>query len=314
MRPLFGLFALMLAAAPGAADGLRFFTMGAGPIGGGYYAAASAICEVIHAEHPGRLRCSPDPSPGSVYNATALRAGHLDFALVQSDIHREAVAGTGAFAAMGGSPVLRSVLSLYSEPLTLVAGPGTAITSVAELAGKRISIGARSSGTHVTVTRLLQTIGLEAGDFTAIRELPTGIALAQICSGALDAALIVVGHPNDGIANALSSCGATLVPITGPDVEDLVAQNPDYAFAAIAAGTYPGIDRSLRTYSVTATLMTRTDVAPDLVAAVAEAIVRNLPGLNRRAPVIPSVRGLGQAREGLYAPLHVGVEGTIASD
>ena len=153
MRRALSAIALSLAAAtPTAADGLSFFTVGAGPLGGGYYTAARAICDVVHAQFPGRMRCSPDPTPGSVYNVVALAEGQIDFALVQSDAHHFAVTGTGPFAATGPDTNLRSVLALYPEPLTLLARRAAGIGAVPDLAGKRVKLGPRNSGSRASST------------------------------------------------------------------------------------------------------------------------------------------------------------------
>ncbi len=306
MRQLLPVIALSLCAAPVAAD-FTFFTIGAGPVGGGYYAAARAICEEIHARFPGEMRCSPDPTPGSVYNVTALAAGQLDFALVQSDSHHAAVSGTGAFAGVGPNPDLRSVLALYPEPLTLLARADARISGVADLVGKRVNLGPRNSGSRATAMRLFDTLRILEEDLAENRVLPMGPAIDQLCAGDLDAVVTVVGHPNGSIARALAECGAELVPIAGPGVESLVAASADYTKTSIPRGTYPELNRAVATFSVTATLMTRADVTPATVTAVARIILDTLPDLHRRAPAIPATRMPGLASDGLSAPLYDGL-------
>jgi uncharacterized protein len=312
MRRALSAMALSLAAAtPVAADGLTFFTIGAGPLGGGYYTAARAICDVVHAQFPGQMRCSPDPTPGSVYNVVALAEGQIDFALVQSDAHHFAVTGTGPFAAAGPNADLRSVLALYPEPLTLLARREAGIDAVPDLAGKRVNLGPRNSGSRATAERLLAALELD-DDFAETRALPTGAAVDQLCAGDLDALLLVVGHPNPLVARALASCDAEIVPITGPAIDAHVAANDDYTRAAIARGTYPGLPRRVDTFSVTATLMTRADAEPEVVATVARIVAENFPELNRRAPVVPAARTPGLASDGLSAPLFAGVAAILA--
>jgi TRAP transporter TAXI family solute receptor len=313
MRRALSAVALSLAAAmPASADGLTFFTIGAGPLGGGYYMAARAICDVVHAQFPGRMRCSPDPTPGSVYNVVALAEGQLDFALVQSDAHHFAVTGTGPFEAAGPNPDLRSVLALYPEPLTLLVRREADIDGVPDLEGKRVNLGPRNSGSRATAARLLEALGI--GDrFAEARALPTGAAIDQLCAGDLDALLLVVGHPNPLVARALADCDATLVPITGPAIDAHVAANDDYTRAAIPRGTYPGQSRAVPTFSVTATLMTRADADPEVVTAVARIVADNLPELNRRARVIPAARASGFGSDGLSAPLFDGLEAVVGN-
>jgi uncharacterized protein len=313
MRHVLSAVALAVAtASPAAAEDFEFFTIGAGPLGGGYYTAALAICDVIHALRPGELRCSPDPTPGSVYNVLALADGQIDFALVQSDTHHFAVEGTGPFAGAGPNAGFRSVLSLYPEPLTLIARREADVSDFADLAGKRVNIGPRNSGTRATVLRFMETLGIGEDSFSGARSLPTGAAIDRLCEGELDAVLLVMGHPNAAVGRALADCDAALVPISGAEVEAHVAANPDYALASIPRGTYPGQTRSVATFSVTATLMTRADADPMLVDSVARIIVASLPELNRRAPVIPGVRTAGLAADGLTAPLFDGLAEILA--
>jgi len=301
-------------AMPATADEFEFFTIGAGPLGGGYYAAANAICNLIHALRPGELRCSPDPSPGSVYNVVALREGQLDFAIVQSDTHHFAVTGTGPFAETGPDPELRSVLSLYPEPLTLLARRDAAVNSPPDLAGKRVNLGPRNSGTRATTMRLMEGLGVDESFFAEVRSLPTAAAVEQLCAGELDAVFLVIGHPNATIARALRDCDITLAPMSGPQIDEHVAANPDYSPSVIFLNTYPQLSRDVPTFSVTATLMTRTDAAPELVTAVARIVADNLPELNRRAPVIPADRTPDLMTTGLSAPLYDGLADILASE
>jgi TRAP transporter TAXI family solute receptor len=308
------LLALALAASavlPVRAEEMRLFTLGAGPVGGGYFAAASAICATIHTLYPGQLRCSPDPSPGSVYNATALQEGDLDFAIVQSDTQLFAVEGTGPFAGTSPDTALRSVLSLFPEPLTLLVRADSGIDEIDDLRGRSVNVGLRNSGTRTTVEALFDHLGLEATDFAEVRALATAAAADELCAGRLDAMFVVVGHPNQIVGRAVTDCEAEFVPITGREVRDFLAANPQFSAGAIPRGIYPGLRRDVPTVSVTATLMTRADMSPDVVLTVAAAIVENLPELNRRARVIPAERSPGIGSDGLTAPLFDGVAAVL---
>jgi TRAP-type uncharacterized transport system substrate-binding protein len=58
--------------------------------------------------------------------------------------------------------------------------------------------------------------------------------------------------------------------------------------------------------------MTRADVAPETVTAVARIIVDTLADLHRRAPAIPATRPPGLATDGLSAPLYDGLAPILA--
>jgi TRAP transporter TAXI family solute receptor len=303
--------AVAVAALPLRAEEMRLFTLGAGPVGGGYFAAASAICATIHGLYPGELRCSADPSPGSVYNAAALQAGDLDFAIVQSDTQLFALEGTGPFAGTTPDTQLRSVLSLYPEPLTLVVREDSGIATLGDLRGRSVNLGVRNSGTRTTVEALFAHLGLDATDFSAMRGLATAAAADELCAGRLDAMFVVVGHPNQIIERAVTECGAEIVPVAGREVRSFLEANPQFEAGVIPGGIYPGLRRDVPTLRVTATLMTRADMDPDVVLTVAAAIVRNLPELNRRARVLPAERWPGIGSDGLSAPLFDGVAAVL---
>jgi TRAP transporter TAXI family solute receptor len=180
------------------------------------------------------------------------------------------------------------------------------VDGIDDLPGRRVNLGPRNSGSRATAARLLDALGIAEDDLADARALPMGAAVDQLCAGDLDAMLAVVGHPNAAIARALKECDTVLLPIAGPAIDAHLAGNPEYTATAIPRGTYEGQSRAVRSFSVTATLMTRAEVPPEVVGAVTRIIVETLPDLNRRAAVIPATRLPGIASDGLAAPLHEG--------
>lgn len=100
----------------------RLYTIGSGDVNGSYYAAATALCQETNRAEAA-LRCSPEATPGSIYNMEALRTRQLDFAIVQSDVQTMALTGEGPFVGKPAFSDLRSVMSLYPETLTVLARP-----------------------------------------------------------------------------------------------------------------------------------------------------------------------------------------------
>ena len=102
-----------------------------------------ALCRLVnqHRRETG-LRCAARPSEGSVGNITALRDGSYDLAIVQSDTQAAALERDAAPSPPPGrSTALRSVASLYPEPLTVVARADAGIAGLEDLAGKRVALG-----------------------------------------------------------------------------------------------------------------------------------------------------------------------------
>ncbi|MFO7854103.1 MAG: TAXI family TRAP transporter solute-binding subunit [Paracoccaceae bacterium] len=308
MRTVKMLAALFLAAAtPAAAPAqqLDLFSVGSGDLSGVYFSVARAVCRAFNARGRSDLRCSPEPTNGSVYNLVMLRERELDFALTQSDWQRAAHEGHGPFATDGPAPWLRSVASLYSEPITVVARGDAGFRSTADLAGRRVDIGQYASGRNPTVRAMLARMELDTSYFGVVTTHDPRRAIAELCTGRIDAAIFVVGHPNALVAEAVDGCGATLLPFVGPNVTRLARQHPDYSTVVIPQ-VYEGQAAPVSTLAVHATLVTRADVDPNVVEGVVKALQEVREDLSSTVPQLTRSALPATATEGLVAPLHEG--------
>jgi hypothetical protein len=314
MRAMIAAIALMLPApALAQAQETVLFTLGAGDVSGSYYASAFAICDVVNRTEVQRLRCSPDPTAGSIYNLDALRRGQIDFAMVQSDWQRSAFEGTGPYADTGPMTDLRSVMSLYSETLGVLVSPTAGIKTLADLRGKRVDVGVPSSGRRATVDRVLATLGFAPADFAAVTELPAGVAIESLCNGTIDATLLIVGHPNAAVGRAMATCDARFVALSAAEAQAVVAANPAMRKAIIPMTAYAGQTRDVDSVAVTATVVTRAGTDPETVAALVRDTVGNLDVLAQRAPVLSRLSPSEMSKVGLTAPLHPGAEAGFAA-
>jgi len=293
-----------LAVAPQAgAEPLRLFVVGTASLAGTYYAAGRAICRSINAAGPDGLRCSPEPTPGSQYNLRALAAGELDFAFVQSDWQHKAYEGAGPFA---GAPMaeLRSVMSLYAEAVTLLVRDGAGVAAVEDLAGKAVDLGAPASARRGTTDRVLRGLGVDPADFDRVAGLTSAAVGAELCAGRIDAAFLVIGHPSALVADLLQRCALRLVPLEGPQARRFVAASADFETFEIPAGSYAQAPEAVRTVSTLATLVTRADVADDLVGHVARTVIARHGALAEQVPALGRRDVARMRRAGLTAPLH----------
>ncbi|WP_136682394.1 TAXI family TRAP transporter solute-binding subunit [Falsirhodobacter xinxiangensis] len=293
-----------LCASAGAQD-LRLYTMGSGDVSGSYYAAAAAICDATNRAERGNLRCSPEATPGSIYNLESLRGGQIDFALLQSDVQRMALSSEGPFEGQPPFEDLRAVMSLYPETLTILARADAHILSLGGLLGKRIDIGLPASGRRATIMRLLEAVGYDRSQFAALLELPAGAGLDELCAGRIDATVLIVGHPNAGVARAIRDCDARLVPVSGPQVRAFLQANPDYVHASIPRIPYGHKGRT-QTFAVVATLVTRAETPDDIVNAIVRHVLENMTLVGLSASVLENLSPRGMRDTGLAAPLHPG--------
>lgn len=273
-----------------------------------YFAAAPATCRAFNARSPGDARCSPEPTSGSVYNRFMLREGELDFALTQSDWQRAAYEGNGPVAADGPAAWLRSVGSLHSEPIAIVARDDPALRSTAGLAGRSVDIGPVSSGRNSVVRAMLGRMKLEESFFGKLATFDPRRADEGVCAGRLDAAIFVVGHPGRIVADAVERCGAGLPPFAGPLARRVAEEYPGYSWVDIPADVYAGQSEPVPRLAVFATMVTRADVDPRLVERFAAALLEAKGSHAEAVPQLAEMDLTDPSATGLVAPRHEGVE------
>lgn len=143
---------------------------------GAYYGFAQRYAAYLQQEG---IELVVRPSAGSTENVALLERGEVDLALIQG----------GTPAGQPDSP-LRSLGSLYYEPLWLFHRHELNIDRLPDLAGLRIAVGIPGSGTRTLVSRLLEDNGL-AADAPGILALGGEAAVTALIDGQADAIFMV---------------------------------------------------------------------------------------------------------------------------
>jgi hypothetical protein len=316
LRPIHGVAlgllagASLLAADLASAQEQKFITIGTGGVTGVYYPTGGAICRLVNkdrAEHG--IRCSVESTGGSVYNVNTIRAGELDMGVVQSDVQYNSLNGEGdEFKDQGPFDGLRAVFSVHAEPFTVIARADSGIETFDDLQGKRVNVGNPGSGQRSTMEVLMAAKGWTMDDFALASELKSAEQAQALCDNKIDAMVFTVGHPSGSVQEATTTCDTKLIPVTGPEVDQLVEQNPYYAKAIIPGGMYRGTDEDVETFGVKATFVTSADVPDDVVYAVTKAVFENFDDFKKLHPAFATLQQEEMLTEALSAPLHPGAE------
>ena len=276
-----------------------------GSVRGVYYPVGSALCTLFNLEQNEGPRCVSQRSRGSVANIESLRHGEAAFALVQSDTQAAAYLGSGPFKGQGPYAHLRSLFALYNENLALLVRADSGIHEIRQLKGKRINVGHPDSGQHALVEQVLVAVGLSPQDFRIYREKGPG-QVKRLCTGELDAAVFVGGSPNGHVTEVALACEVRLLPVTGPKIVRLLAENPQLSWGLIPGGLYRGNPDDVRTVSVTATLVTSEAQSEDAVYAFVRTMFDNFQVLAQMHPVLNEIEPREMVRSHGIAPLHPG--------
>ncbi len=171
----------------GMASAQEFITIGTGSVTGVYYPTGGAICKLVNKDRKQHnVRCSVESTGGSIYNVNTMRAGELDFGIVQSDWQYHGYNGTSKFKEQGSYKKLRAVFSLHTEPFNIIARTDAGINSVADLKGKRVNIGNPGSGDRATMGVVMDAMGWTNADFKLASELKGSERSQALCDNKIE--------------------------------------------------------------------------------------------------------------------------------
>jgi len=284
----------------------RFITIGTGGQTGVYFVVGQSICRLVNRDTAtSGLKCTAPSTGGSIANINAIKAGDMDMGVAQSDWQYHAYNGTSKFEGDKFDKA-RAVFSVHSEPFNVIARDDANIKTFDDLKGKRVNVGNPGSGQLATMEVLLAAKGWTMADFTLASELKPAEQAAALGDNKVDAIIYTVGNPNGSIQEAVSTVAAHLVPVTGPEVDKLIADNPFYAKAVIPGGMYPGTPDDVETFGVKATFVTSADVPDDVVYEVVKAVFDNFDRFKKLHPAFETLKEEEMIKDGLSAPLHPG--------
>jgi TRAP transporter TAXI family solute receptor len=301
------------------AQDITFFRIGTGGTAGTYFPIGGLIANAI-SNPPGSRTCADGgscgvpgvvatavASNGSVANVNAISSGSMQSGFTQSDVAYWAFNASGIYDGRPKVDTLRAIANLYPESFHLVARKGSGIKSIKDLKGKRMSLDEPGSGTLVDARLILAAYGMTEKDVKAEYLKPQQSA-DKLKDGALDAFFSVSGWPQGAIAELAATTGIDLVPIDGPEAENLIKQFSFFAADEIPDGAYKGVT-GVKTVSVNAIWATSSKQPDQLIYNITAALWN--PSTRK---LLDSGHAKGKAIKletaivGLGIPLHAGAE------
>jgi TRAP transporter TAXI family solute receptor len=281
------------------------YAIAAGPENGQYLRMAQAFSAV------GRARLVALVTAGGEENLALLRDGKASFALAQGDVARMAYEGAGAFSERGPDRQLFAVGSLYPEPVHVVARADGEIRSMADLRGKRVSIGVKGSASRITALAVLVAHDIRVSDLAQAVELNLNDSLLALRDRQIDAFLQVIGAPADSLRSAAAAFPLRLVSLEAAAVERLSVAAPGVFGFTLPAGTYEGQAEDTPTAAVAALLLVHPDLTESEVERFTQALYSRGQDFAARGSVQAAQISAANALLGLTVPLHPGAARVI---
>lgn len=245
----------------GLAGRQEFLSLGTAGTGGIYYPLGGAITSLLSVNDPQR-QYTAEVTGGSVENLNRLKEGQIDLGFALAVSIFESFHGGEDYGE--AYDALRVVAPLYPNMVHVLVPRGSTATSLADMAGARISVGSAGSGTEEVARQLLGVYGLSYEDVDA-RFLTFSESSASLRDGAIDAAILSVGYPAAAVLEATTTGGARLLSFEPDRVEALQELYPYYAPGVIPVGAYPGNDSDVTTLAMMNWIVAGESLEPEVV-------------------------------------------------
>lgn len=235
--------ALVVAAAtlalgqPAAAqDKINIAWGGSNPGGVMYYMVGTA--GTIISEKLPQYNINQVTTGGSTENAKRIIKGELDMGIVYGAHVYMAQKPEGPFEGGAKGTMFRGVAKAYKGPTYFVTLPGSGITRLADLEGKRVALGPPGSGTVFNCSNIMRATGmLEKIDPTMMTFADAGRALGN---GQIDA-LCQSSAPAAAVKELAETKGAVVLPYSADEMKAITGNYPFYVPNVMPSTTYKGV-------------------------------------------------------------------------
>lgn len=274
-----------------------------GGTSGVYYPMGVAISK-IYSEKIKGSRPTVQATKASVENLVLLQQGKGEIAFTLGDSLAFAWEGNEEAGFKTKQTKLRGIAAIYPNFVQIVASQDSGIKTLADLKGKRLSVGAPKSGTELNARAILAAAGISYKDLGKIEYLPFGESVDLMKNRQLDATLQSAGLGVAAIRDLASSVPINVVEIPAAIVEKTGAP---YIKGVIPKGTYTGQDNDVQTAAIVNYLVTRSDLPEATVYEMTKSIFENLDELRAAHSAAKDI-DIKRALEGMPVPVHPGAE------
>lgn len=243
-----------------------------GGTGGVYYPYGGGLAEVIN-RHVDGATASVEVTGASVENVALIQRGESDMGLALADTVYQAFHGEGAFEGRQVTE-LRALGSIYPNALQIVTLADSGITSIEDLRGQRVSVGAPGSGTEVSAQTLLAANGITYDDFDPQR-LNFNETADALRDGDIAAGFWSVGPPTSSIMNLAATRAIRIVALTDEQIAAAIEVEPTFAPYTLREGTYDGMTEGVLTISTPNVLIVHADMDEELAYNITRAMFEN---------------------------------------
>jgi TRAP transporter TAXI family solute receptor len=266
-----------------AASKLRL-SVATGGTGGVFYPYGGGIARVL-SKHVEGMQVTAEVTGGSVDNVKLVGAGEADIGFSTIDSAVDGIKGLGAYKDTGPQKIA-VIAVLYDSFVHVVTRADSKITKVAQMKGKRVSVGSAGSSTESIADRLLEAAGLNPMKDVVRDNLGVSESVAALKDGKIDAMFWIGGLPTSAITDLVTTGNIKVAFVPAGDLlPKLNAKYPDlYRSFTLPKGVYAGTPADVPGVGVANILFVGADMKAETVEKILKGIFDNLAEVQKIHP------------------------------
>jgi TRAP transporter TAXI family solute receptor len=244
-------------------------TIGTASQGGTYFVYgngfAGYMSEVLGVNATGEV------TGGPVQNVTLVQTGDHQLGLVTMGPAYDAWNGKSELAPGLEHRDIRALFPMYQTPFQVVVLRSSGITSVSDLAGKRVSVGPAGGTPGTYWPQFIEALGVQA----TISNAGAADAAGQLADGLIDAFAFAAGVPISAFSELAAQQDVVMFGFTPEEQAKVLEAFPAMADFTIPAGTYAGHDYDQQTVALWNFAIAHKDLPEDLAYEITKLALEN---------------------------------------
>ena len=268
----------------------RYIVISTGGTGGVFYPYGGGLAQLLSKKLP-ETQATAEVTGGSVDNVKLLATGDAEIGFSTVDSAYDGFKGEAAYKDVGPQKIA-TLAVLYPSVLHTVASKSSGIKTVADIKGKRASVGSAGSSTESIADRVLAAAGLDPMKDVTRDNLGVAESVGALKDGKVDVFFWIGGVPTAAVRDLVSTNGNEVTFInTGDLATGLAEKYPGvYSPAVLKKGAYDGLAEDLPVLGVDNVLLVPEALDGGLVKEVLAAIFDNLAEVAAIHPVAKQLK------------------------
>jgi TRAP transporter TAXI family solute receptor len=248
----------------------KSLTLGTASVGGTYFVYGQAWASLVSDKIGVPINTQQTQGPNQ--NIILIQNKNIELGMTTMGVALQAWNGQGDWTKGQQMRDIRALFPMYDTPFHFVVLRRSGITSVAQLAGKRVGVGPRAGTPGTYYPLMFQALGIK--DVT-IRNGQGSDMASQLADGLIDCFAFAAGLPIAAYSELEATNDVVFFSFTPQEIEKLRQAFPELSPAEIPAGTYKSMRETQPTVGVFNFAICQKDLPDTLAHAIVKAVHDN---------------------------------------